>query len=287
MDHRITRRTGLTATALAATTAAVGLPAAAFAAGDPAPYKRSPAAESARSAPSWRRGEPHRHPWDRRGSGKTLREAQPGAVSLDAETLEELPGIIRAGLEFDPPRFAGASVLVASQAGIALRARRRLCAALEGREQGAARGPVDPRAHRHDLRPRLDLEDLHAATAVMQLVEKGDTGPRRHRSPSYLPRFAENGKGRGHRAAAAHARRRPAGLHQPLLRVPGCALAPGCRAHRRAEDPRGHRVRLQRSGSDHARPGRGEALRSDARRVRPRAHHRASRDARDDVQPAR
>ena len=118
MDPRITRRTGLTATALAAA-GAVGLPTAAHASGDPAPRKDRPSAGATRSAPSWRPGGPHRHPWDRRGSGRTLTERRPDAVGLDAERLDELPDILRAGLEFDPPRFCGVSLLVASQAGIA------------------------------------------------------------------------------------------------------------------------------------------------------------------------
>lgn len=193
MDHRITRRTGLTATALAATTAAVGLPAAAFAAGDPAPYKRRPAAESARSAPSWRHGEPLRHPWGRRGSGKTLREARPGAVGLDAETLEELPGIIRAGLEFDPPRFAGASVLIASQAGIALEHADGYALRWKDASDELPEDQWIP-ARTDTIYDLASISKIFTATAVMQLVEQGELSLDDTVS-SHLPRFAENGKG--------------------------------------------------------------------------------------------
>ncbi|MGP9682373.1 serine hydrolase domain-containing protein [Brachybacterium sp. AOP3-A1-3] len=192
MDHRITRRTGLTATALAATTAAVGLPAAAYAAGDPAPHKSSPSAESARSAPTWRHGEPHRHPWDRRGSSTTLREVQPGDVGLDAETLEELPGIVRAGLEFDPPRFAGASVLVASQAGIAMEHADGYALRWKDASKELPEDEWIP-ARTDTIYDLASISKIFTATAVMQLVEKGvlaldDT------VSTYLPRFAENGK---------------------------------------------------------------------------------------------
>src|SRR5699024_12109980 len=55
----------------------------------------------------------------RRTGPTAAARAVAGPVGLDAEVLEGLPGILRAGLEADPPRFAGASLLVASQAGIA------------------------------------------------------------------------------------------------------------------------------------------------------------------------
>src|SRR5699024_12473476 len=55
----------------------------------------------------------------RRTGPTAAARAAAGPVGLDAEVLEALPGILRAGLGADPPRFAGASLLVASQAGIA------------------------------------------------------------------------------------------------------------------------------------------------------------------------
>ncbi|MGO1225395.1 MAG: serine hydrolase domain-containing protein [Brachybacterium sp.] len=197
MHPRITRRTGLTAAALAAA-AGVGLPAAAHAEGDPALHdpdldKNHPTAQSARSAPSWSRGEPHRHPWDRRGSGKTLREARPDAVGLDAEELEGIPAIIRAGLDNDPPRFAGASLLVASQAGIAYEhadgyALRWQDASTELPEEQRIRARTDTI---YDL---ASISKIFTATAVMQHVEQGLLGLD-DMVADHLPRFAQNGKG--------------------------------------------------------------------------------------------
>ena len=165
----------------------------------------------------------------------TLREVQPGDVGLDAETLEELPGIIRAGLEFDPPRFAGASVLVASQAGIAIEHADGYALRWKDASKELPEDQWIP-ARTDTIYDLASISKIFTATAVMQLVEKGvlaldDT------VSSYLPRFAENGKAAGHRAAAAHARRRPAGLHQPLLRLSRCALAPRCGADRRRRRP--------------------------------------------------
>ena len=193
MDPRITRRTGLTATALAAAAGAVGLPAAAHAKGDPAPRKSRPSAASARSAPSWRRGGPHRHPWDRTSTGRTLKEKPPRAVGLDEEILEQLPGIVRAGLEFDPPRFSGASLLVASQAGIAYEhadgyALRWQDASTELPEE--QRIP----ARQDTIYDLASISKIFTATAVMQQVEQGRLGLE-DRVAEHLPRFAENGKG--------------------------------------------------------------------------------------------
>ena len=93
MDPRITRRTGLAATALAA----VGLPgiglSAAHAMGDPAPHKERPSMKEARTAPHWGGKGNRRHPWDRRGSGRTLREASPTSVGLDPAELDRILGI--------------------------------------------------------------------------------------------------------------------------------------------------------------------------------------------------
>ena len=196
MNPRITRRTGLTATALAAA-GAVGLPTAAQAKGDPAPhdpdlYKDHPSAQSAHSAPSWRRGGPHRHPWDRRGSGKTLREARPDAVGLDAEVLEQLPAILRAGLDNDPPRFSGASLLVASRSGIAFEhadgyALRWQDASTELPEEQRIPARTDTI---YDL---ASISKVFTATAVLQHVEQGLLGLD-DLVADHLPRFAENGK---------------------------------------------------------------------------------------------
>ncbi|MGP9536490.1 serine hydrolase [Brachybacterium sp. AOP43-C2-M15] len=193
MDPRITRRTGLTATALAAAAGAVGLPAAAHAMGDPAPHKDRPSTRSARSAPSWRPGGPHRHPWDRRGSARTLQEVAPADVGLDPEVLEQLPGILRAGLEFDPPRFAGASLLIASQSGIAYEhadgyALRWQDASTELPEDQWVPARTDTL---YDL---ASISKIFTATAVMQHVEKGLLGLE-DLVADHLPRFAENGKG--------------------------------------------------------------------------------------------
>ncbi|GAA4519254.1 serine hydrolase domain-containing protein [Brachybacterium paraconglomeratum] len=192
MDPRITRRTGLTATALAAA-GAVGLPAAAHAQGDPAPHKEHPTMDSARSAPSWSQGKPHRHPWDRRGSGETLREARPNAVGLDGEVLEQLPGIIRAGLDNDPPRFSGASLLVASQAGIAYEHADGY--ALRWQDASTELPEVQRIPARTDtIYDLASISKIFTATAVMQHVEQGLLGLD-DLVADHLPRFVENGKG--------------------------------------------------------------------------------------------
>ena len=192
MDPQITRRTGLTATALAAAAGSIGLPAAAHAMGDPAPRKARPDAASAESAPHWRRGAPHPHPWDRRRSGTTLREAEPRAVGLDASVLEKIPGIIRAGLDNAPPRFSGATVLVASRAGIAYEhadgfALRWQDASTQLPEEQWIPAGADTI---YDL---ASISKIFTATAVMQLVEQGRLGLQ-DTVASHLPRFAENGK---------------------------------------------------------------------------------------------
>ena len=192
MDPQITRRTGLTATALAAAAGSIGLPAAAHAMGDPAPHKARPDAASARSAPRWRRGAPHPHPWDRSRSGKTLRDAEPRSVGLDSSALEQIPGIIRAGLDNDPPRFSGATVLVASQAGIAYEhadghALRWQDASTQLPEEQWIPARADTI---YDL---ASISKIFTATAVMQLVEQGRLGLQ-DTVASHLPRFAENGK---------------------------------------------------------------------------------------------
>ncbi|MDN5688631.1 MAG: serine hydrolase [Brachybacterium sp.] len=198
MDPEITRRTGLTAAALASATTAVGLPAA-FAQGDPAqhrgdpaPRKESPSQRSARSAPSWSRGQPHRHPWDRKRSGRTLRDAVPQSVGLDAAVLQELPGIVRAGLEFDPPRFSGASVLVASQAGVAFEHADGYALRWRNASEQLPEDQWIP-ARTDTIYDLASISKIFTATAVLQLVEQGvlaldDT------VASHLPTFATGGK---------------------------------------------------------------------------------------------
>ncbi|GAA1491185.1 serine hydrolase domain-containing protein [Brachybacterium sacelli] len=193
MDPQITRRTGLTAAALASATTAVGLPAAAFAEGDPAPDKDDSSRRSARSAPSWSHGEGHRHPWDRRPSGRTLHEATPQSVGLDPAVLEELPGILRAGLEVDPARFSGASVLVASQAGIAVEHADGYALRWKNASEQL---PEDQwvQARTDTLYDLASISKIFTATSVMQLVEEGSLAlddP----VASHLPSFAEGGKG--------------------------------------------------------------------------------------------
>ncbi|MDN5899651.1 MAG: serine hydrolase [Brachybacterium sp.] len=153
----------------------------------------TPAARAARSAPEWSRGEPLHDPWARRSSGKTLREAGPDAVGLDSGVLGGLPGILRAGLENDPPRFAGASLLVASQAGIAYEhadgyALRWKDASTELPEDQWLPARTDTI---YDL---ASISKIFTATAVMQHVEQGLLRLE-DRVADHLPRFSENGKG--------------------------------------------------------------------------------------------
>lgn len=190
MDPRFTRRTGLAATAL---TAAVGLPAVARAAGDPAPHKEQPEQQSDLAVAGWRPGGPHPHPWSRRGSATTLTDADPSDVGLDATVLEQIPAIVRAGLDNAPPRFTGATVLVASQAGIAYE-----------HADGYALRWQDPATELPEeqwIPTRTDtlydlasISKIFTATAVMQQIEQGRLGLD-DLVAEHLPRFAENGKG--------------------------------------------------------------------------------------------
>ncbi|MDN5819856.1 MAG: serine hydrolase [Brachybacterium sp.] len=153
----------------------------------------TPAARAARSAPEWSRGEPLHDPWARRSPGKTLRTARPSAVGLDSGVLDGLPGILRAGLENDPPRFAGASLLVASQAGIAYEhadgyALRWKDASTELPEDQWLPARTDTI---YDL---ASISKIFTATAVMQHVEQGLLRLE-DRVADHLPRFSENGKG--------------------------------------------------------------------------------------------
>ncbi len=182
----------LAATALAAA-GAVGLPTAAHAMGDPAPHKERPAVKEARTAPHWGGKGNRRHPWDRTGSGRTLREASPTSVGLDPAELDRLPGIVRAGLENDPPRFASASLLVASQGGIAFEHADGY--ALRWQDKTTELPEAEWIEARTDtIFDLASISKIFTATAVMQQVEKG-TLALSDRVADHLPRFAENGKG--------------------------------------------------------------------------------------------
>ncbi|PMC76097.1 serine hydrolase [Brachybacterium sp. UMB0905] len=189
MHPRFSRRTTLAATALAA----ISVPAAAHAQGDPAPRKERPAAAQARSAPRWGRGGPHRDPWDRQPTGKTLREARPNAVGLDAGVLKELPGIIRAGLDYDPARFSGASLLVASQGGIAYEHADGY--ALRWQDTSTELPEAERIPARTDtIYDLASISKIFTAVAVMQHVERGELRLD-DLVADHLPRFAEGGKG--------------------------------------------------------------------------------------------
>lgn len=192
-DHRITRRTGLRTTALAACTGAVGLPLAAHAMGDPAPRKDDPSEQAADAVPGWRPGGPHPHPWDRRGSSRTLVDAAPADVGLDPAVLDQLPGILRAGLDNDPPRFSGATLLIATQRGIAYEHADGY--ALRWQDAGTELPEAERIPARGDtIYDLASISKIFTATAVMQHVEAGLLGLE-DRVADHLPRFAENGKG--------------------------------------------------------------------------------------------
>lgn len=128
----------------------------------------------------------------RTGLTATALAAGEGAVGLDEEVLEQLPGIARAGLEFDPPRFSGASLLIASQAGIAYEhadgyALRWQDASTELPEE--QRIP----ARQDTIYDLASISKIFTATAVMQQIEQGRLGLE-DRVAEHLPRFAENGK---------------------------------------------------------------------------------------------
>lgn len=190
MTSSFPRRTGLMAAALAAGLAS---PVPALAMGDPSPPKPSPRAAAAAAVPAWDRGRrpAGRHPWDRR-PGHPLHPSSPRAAGLDEAWIEEVPEILRAAIAQDPPRFAGASVLVAVGGGIVL----------EHAEGDALRWadattqlPETERilARTDTIFDLASLSKLFTATAVLQLVEQGrvslEDPVARH-----VPRFGENGK---------------------------------------------------------------------------------------------
>ena len=132
-------------------------------------------------------------PWDRSGSSdRPVRDGNPRSVGLDPDVLDQLPGIIRAGLDNDPPRFSGASLLVASQGRIAYE-----------RADGYAlrwKNPTEQLPEDQWVPARQDtiydlasISKLFTATAVMQLVERGQLSLE-DTVASHLARFGENGK---------------------------------------------------------------------------------------------
>lgn len=199
MHRRPTRRTTLTGAALAATVTAVGLPSA-YGGGDPASQepgagspatKSAPTADGARAASDW--GPEETHPWDRpRASGRPLRRTSPQAAGLDGEVLDRLPGIIREGLEHDPPRYSAASMLVASQAGIAYEHADGHALRWKDDEEQLPSDQWVP-ARDDTIYDIASISKIFTATAVMQLVEQGELGLQ-DTVATHLPRFAEGGK---------------------------------------------------------------------------------------------
>ena len=199
MHRSLTRRTTLTGAALAATATAVGLPTA-HGDGDPAggepgagsPVTTSaPSSEGSRAASDWGPEQPH--PWGRpRASGRTLRRTSPHAAGLDGEVLERLPGIIQDGLDHDPPRFAAASVLVASQGSIVYEHSDGYALRWKNAEEQLPRQQWVP-ARDDTLYDIASISKIFTATAVLQLVEQGRLGLE-DTVATHLPRFAEGGK---------------------------------------------------------------------------------------------
>ncbi|WP_245822972.1 serine hydrolase domain-containing protein [Brachybacterium avium] len=153
----------------------------------------TPPARAARTGRDQGRHEPHPHPWARRSSGRSLREATPDAVGLDPEVLDGLPAIIRAGLENDPPRFAGAALLVASRAGIAYEHADGHALRWQDARTELPRDQWIP-ARTDTIFDLASITKIFTATAVMQHVEQGLLRLE-DRVADHLPRFAENGKG--------------------------------------------------------------------------------------------
>lgn len=129
----------------------------------------------------------------RRTGPTAAARAAAGPVGLDAEVLEDLPGILRAGLETDPPRFAGASLLVASQAGIAYEHADGYALRWQDASTELPRHRWIP-ARTDTIYDLASISKIFTATAVMQLVEQGRLGLE-DRVATHLPRFAANGKG--------------------------------------------------------------------------------------------
>src|SRR5699024_12699908 len=85
------------------------------------------------------------------------------------------PGILRAGLETDPPRFAGASLLVASQAGLAYEHAAGYALRWQDASTELPRHRRIP-ARTDTLYDLPSLSKIATTTAVTQLVEQGRLG---------------------------------------------------------------------------------------------------------------
>lgn len=132
-------------------------------------------------------------PWDRSGSSdRPVREGNPRSVGLDPDVLDQLPGIIRAGLDNDPPRFSGASLLVASQGRIAYEHADGYALRWKNPTEQLPEDQWVP-ARQDTIYDLASISKLFTATAVMQLVERGQLSLE-DTVASHLPRFGENGK---------------------------------------------------------------------------------------------
>ena len=132
-------------------------------------------------------------PWDRSGSrDRTVREGNPRSVGLDPDVLDQLPGIIRAGLDNDPPRFSGASLLVASQGRIAYEYADGYALRWKNATEQLPEDQWVP-ARQDTIYDLASISKLFTATAVMQLVERGQLSLE-DTVASHLPRFGVNGK---------------------------------------------------------------------------------------------
>lgn len=132
-------------------------------------------------------------PWDRSGSAdRPVREGNPRSVGLDPDVLDQLPGIIRAGLDNDPPRFSGASLLVASQGRIAYEHADGYALRWKNPTEQLPEDQWVP-ARQDTIYDLASISKLFTATAVMQLVERGQLSLE-DTVASHLPRFGVNGK---------------------------------------------------------------------------------------------
>lgn len=180
---RPTRRSAILGSA--ALTGAVLLPAAAHAA-----PRTGPVAADGQSAAQ---GRGKRHPWDRsRGPKRDLRDGNPASAGLDGALLEQIPGILQDGIDFDPARFSGATALVARKGRIAHRSAR----------GHALRWKTDTELLPDDqwiptgtdtIYDLASISKIFTAVTVMQLVERGELGLD-DTIASYFPDFAQNGK---------------------------------------------------------------------------------------------
>lgn len=132
-------------------------------------------------------------PWDRSGSrDRTVREGNPRSVGLDPDVLDQLPGIVRAGLDNDPPRFSGASLLVASKGRIAYEHADGYALRWKNATEQLPEDQWVP-ARQDTIYDLASISKLFTATAVMQLVERGQLSLE-DTVASHLPRFGVNGK---------------------------------------------------------------------------------------------